>query len=177
MMKTLYTLMAAFVIAAFTSSVMAAPKAELKVKPGEFKGTVFTVMGKTVENATLNLVQDDKVVATVKSDSKGNYSFADLKAGSYTLKVEEALTLALNVNTDATISSLRIVLPQTASTQPVAAAPVSSVPQSYASSQACMAACPAWLLPMLVGLGVGVGGLWALESSTDVIDDDEDKSR
>src|SRR6266498_5583234 len=80
-----------FVTGAAIAMSLAAPLAQGKTlaSAASFSGTISDSSGARIANATVTLGSlDNGVTRTFKTDAEGNFSFALLPAGSYTLRIE-----------------------------------------------------------------------------------------
>ena len=105
----------AFKLLFLSISIFAADlqKNRVVVKSGSFMGTLLKPNGGLSESASLELIQGKKVIASTKSDKKGEYRFQKIPSGHYVLRVQahHLLNIDINVTDNAKIDTLKIVMP------------------------------------------------------------------
>ena len=75
------------VVACFaTCSAVNAQEAITLQEDGSLKGKAFVAATDEVVDARITLTQDGKVVSTVETDEKGNFSFANVEPGVYNMQ-------------------------------------------------------------------------------------------
>jgi len=69
-----------------TCSVASAQEAITLQEDGSLKGKAFVAATDEAVDAKISLTQDGKIVSTVATDEKGNFSFANVEPGVYSLQ-------------------------------------------------------------------------------------------
>ncbi len=83
-----------------------------KVKPGRFCGFVSDSAGEKIAGKKILVVNSEgKVVASSVSNKYGMYQINNLPEGDYVLKLGDKEVTKLQVTREATVSSLKIVIP------------------------------------------------------------------
>ncbi len=83
-----------------------------KVKPGKLNGLIQASDGKRMAGVKIEIVNaKGRVVGSGNSNKYGMYQIKNLPEGEYTLKVGDQHVVKLHVTRQATVSSLKIVMP------------------------------------------------------------------
>jgi hypothetical protein len=120
---------------------------------GKVVGVLKDANGKPIQNATVNIMQGDKLIATVTTDANGLFSAANLPAGSYTIQASSA-GMAL------TTASTAITVTAGATTTVAVATTATGALAVTAGSAGFIAALGGPVIA--TGLALGAGGLIAV---------------